>query len=294
MSPLREKMIKMMKLRNLSPRTEVCYLQAVEKLSKHYKRSPDRITSEAVQDYLVMLQTEKKLSFSTCNQVRSGIVFFFRYVLKDKSLDTDLPKRKSEKKIVEILSKEEVVRLLDATNNFRDRLIFELIYSAGLRGDEALNLKVSHIDKTRMIIRIVQAKGHKDRHVTLSQTVLLRLREYWRTYRPLDYLFPSEDEASDKPLSTSSARKSFIKAKKKAGITKAGNLHMLRHSYATHLLEAGYEPSIIQRLLGHNDLSTTMKYLHATCKPAQIVSPLDMIYTRKAQPWGDDDDSDKS
>lgn len=293
MSPLREKMIKMMKLRNLSFRTEGCYLQAVEKLSTHYKKSPDKITPEEVQDYLVMLQVEKNFSFSTCNQARSAIVFFFRYVMKDKRLDVELPRRKSEKRIVEILSQGEVVRLLDATTNIRDRLIFELIYSAGLRGNEALNLKVSHIDKARMIIRIVQAKGHKDRHVTLSKTVLNRLRQYWQSCRPEAYLFPSEIGTSDKHLSISAVQRQFTKAKNKAGITKTGSLHMLRHSYATHLLEAGYDPSVIQGLLGHSQISTTMKYLHATCKPAQVVSPLDMIDTKKEDPWGDDD-SDKS
>ncbi|MBU1169804.1 MAG: site-specific integrase, partial [Proteobacteria bacterium] len=283
---------KMMKLRNLSFRTEGCYLQAVEKLSKYCKKSPDKITPEEVQDYLVMLQVEKNLSFSTCNQARSGIVFFFRYVMKDKRLDVELPKRKSEKRIVEILSQGEVVRLLDATTNFRDRLIFELIYSAGLRGNEALNLKVSHIDNARMIIRIVQAKGHKDRHVTLSQTVLHRLRQYRQSCNPEAYLFPSENEISGKPISISAVQKQFAKAKKKAGITKTGSLHMLRHSYATHLLESGYDPSVIQRLLGHSQIATTMKYLHTTCKPAQVVSPLDMIYIKKELPWGDDD-SDK-
>lgn len=283
MNPLREKMIKMMKLRNCSPRTEQCYLKHIERISKHYGKSPDKITHEEVQDFLVMLQVDEKLSFSTCNQIRSAIVFFFRYVLNDKRLDADLPKRKTEKKLPEILSQEEVFSILDAVADIRYRLILELIYSAGLRGNEAVNLKVSHIDSKRMIIRIVQAKGHKDRNVGLSKTVLNSLREYWRIYKPTDYLFPSD--CTGKPLHKSTVLKHFSKSKKKAGITKKGGLHMLRHSYATHMLEAGYDIRTIQKLLGHKDISTTMRYLHLATNPSQVASPLDMILVKQDSPW---------
>lgn len=291
MNPLREKMIKMMKLRNLSPRTEACYLKHVERISNHYGKSPAKLTHEEVQDYLVMLQVDKKMAFNTCNQIRCAIVFFFRHVLNDRRLDADLPKRKTEKRLPEILSQEEVFCVLEAATDLRYRLILELIYSAGLRGSEAINLKVSHIDSKRMIIRIVQAKGHKDRNVGLSKTVLNSLREYWRIYKPVDYLFPSD--CPGKPLHKSTVQKHFYKAKKKAGISKKGGLHMLRHSYATHMLEAGYDIRTIQKLLGHKDISTTMRYLHLATNPSQIVSPLDMIFVKQEGPWEEDDDTDK-
>lgn len=293
MNPLRDKMIKMMKLRNLSSRTEACYLKHIENISKHYGKSPAKLTHAEVQDYLVMLQVDMKFAFSTCNQVRSAIVFFFRHVLNDKLLFADLPRRKTEKKLPEILSQEEVFRLLDAVADIRYRLILELIYSAGLRGNEAINLKVSHIDSKRMIIRIVQAKGHKDRNVGLSKTVLNRLREYWRIYKPTDYLFPSSVLYNTQPLHKTTVSKHFRKAKKQAGITKKGGLHMLRHSYATHMLEAGYDIRTIQKLLGHNDISTTMRYLHTATHPSTVVSPLDMILVKQDSPWEDGDDTDK-
>ena len=291
MNPLREKMIKMMKLSNFAPRTMQCYLKAVERLSLHYGRSPDKITPEEIQDYLLMLQEEKKLSFSSCNQARSGIVFLFEQVLKDYRLTCKLPRRRRERKLPVVLSRDEVVCLLNATTNLRDRLIFELIYSAGLRSREAISLKVSHIDSKRKIIRVIQGKGHKDRNVTLSKTVLKRLREYWRIYRPANYLFPSSNDPSNKPICESTARKKLKKAMKKAGIAKSGGLHILRHSYATHMLEAGYDIRTIQLLLGHSNISTTMRYLHISAKPSEVVSPLDMITSQDAQPWEDDDDT---
>lgn len=290
MSPLRQQMIKMMKLRNYSPRTEKAYLDAVFKLAKYYRRSPDKITTEEVKDYLFMLIDEKKLAFSTVNQNRSGIVFFFKYVLNDKSLDAELPKRKSEKKLPCVLSKEEVARLLDATESLRDRLALELVYSSGLRSEEVVNLTVIDIDPDRMLIRVRQSKGKKDRDVTLSKVVLNRLREYVRIHRPVHYIFPSTTEANT-PLHTSTIRKKLMKAKKKAGITKPGSLHLLRHSYATHLLEAGYDLRTIQKLLGHTQLSTTMVYLHGVVSPASVVSPLDMLPGSPQPEWGGGNDA---
>lgn len=285
MKPLREAMIKMMKLRNFAPRTQQAYLTAVEKLARYYKRSPDLITVGEVQDYLIHLQEDQGLSFSSCNQAKSGIVFFFTYVLKNTQLAVTTPGRRTVKKLPQVLSKEEVSNVLNAVPHFRDRLCLELIYSAGLRTEEVIRLKVQDIDSARMTIRIVQGKGHKDRETVLSEKVLLSLREYWACYRPQTYLFPSRHDPADSPMCPSVIRKTFKQAKKKAGVTKAGSLHMLRHSFATHMLEAGYDIKTIQTLLGHNHISTTMIYLHISVgKSSRVVSPLDTIKTMDAIP----------
>lgn len=190
------------------------------------------------------------------------------------------------------MSQDEVSLVLNATTNLRDRCLFELLYSAGLRGDEAINLKVPHIDSKRMIIRIIQAKGHKDRNVPLSKTVLARLRQYWQIYRPVDYLFPSRNETSnDKPIHSSTARKKLQQAMKRAGVAKPSGLHIFRHSFATHMLEAGHDIRTIQLLLGHKSISTTMRYLHVETKPSKIISPLDTITYQDQEPWGAEDDT---
>ena len=288
MKPLREKMIKMMKLRNFSARTQDCYVRAVERLSRYCRKSPDSITPEEVQNFLLFLQEDKGLSFSSCNQAKAGILFFFKYVLKNNSLSVELPSRKTVHKLPQVLSRDEVAKLLDATTSLRDLLLLELLYSAGLRTEELMKLKVADIDSKRMTIRVVQSKGHKDREALLSERVLKRLREYWSIYKPVDYLFPAKKDALSSPMCSSVVRKMFKQAKKKAGITKTGSLHMLRHSFATHMLEAGYDIRTIQILLGHNHISTTMMYLHISIgKSSRVVSPLDTFSSTVVQPWGE-------
>jgi site-specific recombinase XerD len=292
MNPLREKMTKMMKLRNFSPRTQHCYLQAVVKLSRFTGKSPDRATPEDVQNFLLYLQEGKKLSFSSCNQARSGILFFFKYVLGNDSLTAHIPPKKTVHKLPQVLSREEVSKILDSTPCLRDRLMLELLYSAGLRTEELMNLKVNDIDSKRMRIRVVQGKGHKDREALLSERVLDHLREYWKYCKPKDYLFPAKSGEPDKPLSSSVVRKMFKQVKKKAGIKKNGSLHMLRHSFATHLLETGHDIKTIQILLGHNHISTTMVYLHITMdRNSKLVSPMDTLPSTDKTPWGNHEKS---
>ena len=143
-----------------------------------------------------------------------------------------------------------------------------------------------------MIIRILQAKGHKDRNVPLSKTVLIRLREYWQIYRPADFLFPSRNETlNNKPIHSSTARRKLQLAMKKAGVAKPGGLHIFRHSFATHMFEAGHDIHTIQLLLGHTSISTTMRYLHVATKPSEIINPLDTITCQDQEPWGAEDDT---
>ncbi len=276
MTDLRQKMIKLMKLSNFAESTQVAYLSAVTRLSKFYGRSPDKITAIEVQDFLLYVSEDLGRSYSTCNQLRSGIVFFFNVVLNDSSVESSLPRKKGEHKLPVVLSLEEVNKVLNATLNPRNRLIFEVAYSAGLRISEVIALKPEHIDSQRMLIRIEQSKGNKDRYTVLSKKVLHNLRSHWDVYRPSTYFFTPN--YSDEPLSESIVRKVFKKSLIKSGINKNCSFHVLRHSFATHLLEAGYDLRKIQVMLGHKSITTTTVYLHvAQNSISKITSPLDMF-----------------
>jgi site-specific recombinase XerD len=187
-----------------------------------------------------------------------------------------LPPRKSEKRLPEILSAEEVGSLLAAANNLKHRVLLQAAYSAGLRVSELVHLKITDIDSDRMMIRVDQGKGHKDRYTLLSPRLLQDLRDYWRKYRPSSWLFPGQNP--DRPLDRSSASKVFDAAKEKAGIHKVGGIHSLRHAFATHLLEAGVDARTIQILMGHRSILSTMRYLQVTRKKLGTTqSPLDLL-----------------
>ena len=290
MTELREKMIKAMELRNFAPKTQAAYLAAVTNLSKHYRRSPEQIPQDEVEDYLLYLKKERKLSYSTRNQVISGLKFFFNQTLKNPDMQLQLPRKKTPVKLPEVLSVDEVKRVIDAPSNIKHRMILMTAYSAGLRVGEVVSLKLRHIVSARMLILVEDGKGVKDRYTILSEKLLENLRNYWKSHRPTKWLFPSTDP--QKHISRSTAQKLFVSAKKKAGISKGRGIHTLRHCFATHLLEAGYDISTIQKLLGHRHLSTTLIYLHVSKKAiAAVKSPLDFDHfadTPKC-PWQEDD-----
>jgi integrase/recombinase XerD len=290
MTELREKMIKAMELRNFSPKTQTAYLSAVTNLSKHFMRSPEEILQDDVEDYLLYLKKERKLSYSTRNQVISGLKFFFNQTLKDPDMQLQLPRKKTPVKLPEVLSVDEVNRVITAPINIKHRMILMTAYSAGLRVSELVSLKLRHIISARMLILVEDGKGVKDRYTILSEKLLENLRNYWKSYRPTKWLFPSPN--SQKHISCSTAQKVFVRAKKKAGIPKGHGIHTLRHCFATHLLEAGYDITTIQKLLGHRHLSTTLIYLHVSKKAISAVkSPLDFGHfadTPKC-PWEEDD-----
>jgi site-specific recombinase XerD len=230
-------------------------------LAAYYRRSPAELTQEQIQAYFLYLVKERHLSGSSCVVMRSAIRFFYINVLnwKEVSLQTiEVPKR--AQRIPELLSREDVRRLLQACSNQKHRTLLSTIYGCGLRLSEAASLKLKHIDSQRRIIRLEQAKGAKDRQVLLPETLLTLLRQYWQAYKPTTWLFFGTDK--DKPLSTSSVQKIYEAAKRQAKIDKAGGIHSLRHAYATHQLEAGMPLHQLQRLLGHNDIHTTMRYVH--------------------------------
>lgn len=290
MTQLREKMIKAMELRNFSPRTQTAYLAAVTNLAKHCIKSPDQISQDEVEDYLLYLKKERKLSYSTRNQVTSGLKFFFNQTLKNPDMELQLPRKKTPVKLPEVLSVDEVKRVINAPSNIKHRMILMTAYSAGLRVGEVVSLKLRHIVSARMLILVENGKGVKDRYTILSETLLENLRNYWHSYRPTKWLFPSPNP--EKHISKSTAQKLFVSAKKKAAISKGRGIHTLRHSFATHLLEAGYDISTIQKLLGHRHLSTTMIYLHVSKKViAAVKSPLDFdqFADNPKCPWKEDD-----
>ncbi len=290
MTELREKMIKAMELKNFSPRTHTAYLTAVTNLAKHYKKSPEGITQEEVEDYLLYLKKERKLSFSTRNQAISGLKFFFNKTLKNPDMQLRLPGKKTPVKLPEVLSVDEVNRIINAPSNVKHRVILMTAYSAGLRVSELVRLEPRHIVSSRMLILVEDGKGFKDRYTILSKTLLENLRQYWQSYRPTKWLFPSTNE--QKHISRSTAQKLFTNAKNKAGVCKGRGIHTLRHCFATHLLEAGYDISTIQKLLGHRHLSTTLVYLHVSKRAISAVkSPLDLDHFSDDPkcPWEEDD-----
>jgi integrase/recombinase XerD len=262
MSELRTRMIRDMALRGFSPRTHKSYIAAVVRLAKHYKRAPDQLSNEEVQAYLAYLIQERKLSWSTCSQAAHAFRFLYHVTLGHPRTDFLVPAPKQPQKLPELLSREDVWRLLQACTHPRHRLLLATTYAAGLRVSEVVALKVSDLDADRMTVRIAQGKGAKDRYVPLAKRLLQDWRVYWRTAPPRVWLFANRQ--GTRPTDITVAQKIYTMAKLRAGIRKQGGIHALRHAYATHLLEAGGDLQAVQHHLGHRHISTTMRYFHLT------------------------------
>jgi site-specific recombinase XerD len=273
-------MIRELELRRKAPTTVTSYVKAVEELARYYRRSPDRISTEEIRDYMHFLIVGKKLSYSSCNHKIVAINFFFREVVRRK-VNLRVPMKRSGR-LPEPLSREEVARLLDAAENQKHRVLMMTAYSAGLRVSELVRLKPQDIHSDRMLIRVNQGKGRKDRYTLLSQRLLGELRAYWRESRPELWLFPNQTRTDHMPTCTPA--RAFYRLKRRAGITHGHGIHTLRHSFATHLLEAGVDLRTIQILMGHTSLNTTVKYLHVTEKHLeQTKSPLDLLRLPKPE-----------
>jgi len=295
MTELRQKMIRTMDLRNLSNHTQRAYLAAVTGLAKHYRQSPEKITATMIEDYLLYLKNEKKNAPATCCSVLTGLRFFYAHVL-DRQISVDFRLTKKPRKLPTVLTKEQIWKMICAPSNLKHRLILMTTYAAGLRAGEVIKLKPIHIDSERMLIKVVKGKGQKDRYTMLSAKLLGELRFYYKKCRPKIYLFPSTYKKNqDKPLAYESVREIYEKARKKVGIKNGEGLHTLRHSFATHLLEAGYDIRKIQVLMGHARLTTTMIYLHVSRETlSKVPSPLDLIDTKQAHREDSTDDPNHS
>jgi integrase/recombinase XerD len=280
MTPLRQQLITALTLRGHAPKTREAYIRAVAALATHYHRSPRVISNEEIKAYLLHLHQERKLSASTLNVAVSGLRFFYQQVL-DRSLaelEKALPRPKPARHYARVYSQEEIKLLLSVgCRQLRDRVFLMTLYGGGLRLNEGCHLRPQHIESGRMMIRVEQGKGRKDRYTILSPWLLEELRRYWRVCRPREWLFPSPwDER--RPFTDRTAQRMFYAALARAGLPNRGGIHSLRHSFATHLVEAGVEITVIKLLLGHRSLQTTANYLHVSAQRiAQLPSPLDLI-----------------
>lgn len=278
MTELRQRMDDAMVLRGFALRTRETYLACVAGLAKHYRCSPDRLNAEQIQAYLLHLITEKKLAYASVNQAACACRFLFGTVLQQRKIWLDIPMAKVPKRLPVVLSRDDINRLFAASGNLRTRTVLMTTYAAGLRVSEVCALQLADIESApdRMCIKLRQGKGGKDRYTLLSPRLLETLRLYWRVCRPRTWLFPNK--ASDGPLFDQTAQRMYRAACDAAGLANAAGIHTLRHSFATHLLEAGVDLHTIQRLLGHGHLSTTMRYLHlAQHRLTGTTSPLELL-----------------
>jgi len=273
---LRKQLNDHMTLRGLSPNTQEAYTNAVAGLAGYYHLSPDKLTNEQIQAYLIHLIKERELAWSSCNVVFSGLRCFYSQVLRWDETRFHIPPRPREKKLPRILSLEQVLRLFQVTTNIKHRALLMTVYGGGLRVSEVVQLEPEHIESQRMMIRVDQGKGRKDRFTLLPQNLLDELKAYWKACRPQSWLFFGRSK--DKPMAIGTAQRIYYNAKSKAGINKGNGIHTLRHCFATHLLDQGVDITTIQQMMGHRALVTTSKYLHTTKeKIASIKSPLDTL-----------------
>jgi site-specific recombinase XerD len=275
-------MLEELQRRNLSAITTRIYLHSVEEFARYFNTPPDRLGLEHVRQYQAHLFTDRKLEAVSVAQQVSALRFFFLKTLKRPWLVDDMPVPKRPIRLPEVLSREEVERLIESAANPLHRIWLLILYGTGLRREELLQLKIEDIDSDRMLIRIRQGKGKKDRNVMLSPMLLQELRDYWRSLnpKPKTYLFPSKGphHNDDAPMTSKSVWDAVQQAARRAGLDKRVHPHTLRHCFATHLLEAGADLRTIQVLLGHADLKTTSRYLHVSERHLKATaSPLDSL-----------------
>ena len=280
-SPLRQRMIDDMKLRKLSPKTQASYLRAVIKFTLFFGRSPDLASPEDLRTFQLQ-QVEQGVSSTTINATITGLKFFFDVTLERPATLKRMSRVRRPQKLPQVLSVEEVERLLTGASNPKHRAALAVAYGAGLRASEVVHLKIADIDSERMIVRVVQGKGRRDRYAMLSPSLLKLLRAWWRqgytTGKMLQsgWLFPGRNPAN--PLSTRQLNRACHLAAQAGGLEKRVSMHTLRHSFATHLLENKVDIRVIQVLLGHRKLETTARYSHvATRTLSEVTSPLEQL-----------------
>lgn len=276
MTPLRKRMTEEMRLRNFRPKTVKIYVDNVARFAKHFGKSPEHLGREQVREYLLYLVEEKKAAWGTYNQALAALRYLYRWVLRRGDVVVDIRGPRRERHLPLVLSLEEVNRFFAAVVSYKYRMALITAYAAGLRISEVVNLEVKDIDSERMLIHVREAKRNKDRYTMLSPALLEMLRHYCWAVRPVRYLFPGR--SPDKPMSVSRAQGACIEARARAGIQKEVTPHTFRHSFATHLLEAGTDLRVIQALLGHSNPQTTALYTRVSTKLiGRTRSPLDLL-----------------
>ena len=259
---LRQKMIEDMQLRGLGERTQQSYVAAVRKLAEYYGKSPAALGEGELRAYLLDLKNEKKAAASTCMQVLCALKFLYQQTLKRPWPILDFVKPERARTLPVVMSRAEVQRVLGCVRQPVYRVCLSTIYSCGLRLKEGLQLQVRDIDSSRMVLAVRRGKGGKDRYVPLPERTLAQLRWYWSQHHHPRWLFPGQGFGPKKVMNPSSVQRAFSAALQASGISKAASVHTLRHSYATHLVEAGVDIRLIQQYLGHDSLTTTYIYLH--------------------------------
>lgn len=277
MTALRKRMAEELRLRNLSETTSDTYLRAVARFAKHFGKPPEELGPDHVRQYLLYLFKEKKDVWSTVQVNRGALKFLYVRVLKQHWFDDEIATPKRRVRLPTVLTAEEVTGMLDHTSNLKHWTMLATFYATGLRSRELRLLKVGDIDGRRMVIHVREGKGGVPRDIGLSPTLLERLRVYWRWRKPQDWLFPSARRA-DRPMEQKAVYYACINAGRRAGLSKHVTPHVLRHSYATSLLEAGVDLRTIQVILGHADIRTTACYLRvSTQRIHSVESPLDAL-----------------
>jgi site-specific recombinase XerD len=284
MTALRQRMIEDMQVRNLSPNTQESYVLQVAKYARHFRASPTELGPEDIRSYQVYLTNEKNMAPSSVIVAVAALRFLYRVTLKKEwRFEQVIPAPRKPQTLPVVLSPEEVLQFLDVIRQRNHYTILSTCYAAGLRISEAICLRPTDIDSSRMVIRVEQGKGQKDRYVMLSSRLLQILRDWWYVEKPTQWLFPGSGSSAH--LTRTAVERACKKAHRLSGIRKPITPHSLRHAFAVHLLERGTDVRTIQLLLGHRSLATTSRYLRiATVKVCSTTSPLDML----PQPVGAD------
>ena len=276
MSVLREKVKLEMRLRGFSPRTHESYIHAMEELARFYWRALELLSCAEVQAFLDHLITVRKLAWATVNVYFSAYRFLYEQVLDWPKKKFSIPPRGRSGKRPGILSQEEVRRLIDAPENLKHRALLNMTYGSGLRVSEVVKIRPVHIDRDRMMMLVEGGKGRKDRYTVLSRKALKLLEEHWRFNKPLDCFFFGRDRHA--PMSTGTAQAVYYQALKRSGVRRVGGIHVLRHCFATHLMEQGADIYTIKRWMGHRALVTTGRYMHVTKEHLlSVKSPMDTL-----------------
>ena len=287
MTRLRTMMLEELQRRNYSQSTVRAYIRAVHQLAAHFHQPPDRLGPEHMRVFQTHLFRERKLNARTVVQYSAALRFFFVKTLKRHYMLENIPLPKEPRKLPTVLSQGEVTKLIESASNLMHRAILMTLYATGMRRAELCQLKISDIDKERMVIHIRQGKGQRDRDVDLSESLLETLREYWRWMKPKTYLFPGTVKGwrADVPITGKVVWAACREAAQRAGIQKRVYPHLIRHCFATHWLEAGGDLLVLQKLLGHTKLEDTVLYLHLSRRHLLgVANPLDnLTVTNTAQ-----------